>query len=117
MLWSPPSGRGPIAPGSRKEATIKAKMELRIAGDMYEPEGSALVEIAKRDDSFFFAWKAVDSAGRDIAENSRSIAFTGMDDPKKPHAYLEQYIGTHIQKTQLKRKNRMKVVKWTWLER
>jgi len=90
---------------------------LQIAGDLYEPEGSALVEITKGDEGFFFAWKAVDAAGRDIAKDSRSISFASMADPKKPHAYLEQYIGTHIQKTQLKRKNRIKVSKWTWLER
>ena len=103
-------------PQAGKELIIKAKLELQIAGDLYEPEGSALVEISTRDDSFFFSWKAVDSADCDIAEGSRSIAFASMADPKKPKAYLEQYIATHIQKTQLKRKNRMKVVKWTWLE-
>jgi hypothetical protein len=59
----------------------------------------------------------VDSADSDIAEDSRSISFTTMVDPHKPLDYLEQFISTHIQKTQLKGKNRMKVVKWTWLDR
>ncbi len=40
-----------------------------------------------------------------------------MDNPAKPHAYLEQYIATNIQKTVLKRKNRLKVAEWVWLER
>ena len=47
----------------------------------------------------------------------RSISFAGMADPKQAHANLEQYIGSHIQKTQLKRKNHMKVAKWAWLEK
>jgi hypothetical protein len=40
-----------------------------------------------------------------------------MDDPKKPHPYLERFIRTHIQKAQLKRKNKMKVLEWIWLEK
>jgi hypothetical protein len=40
-----------------------------------------------------------------------------MENPGKPHAYLEQYIRTHIQKTVLKRKNKLKVIEWSWLER
>jgi hypothetical protein len=100
-----------------KERTIKAKVELQVTGDRYEPTGTALVEISVREDSYFFSWKAEDAAETEIAEDSRSVTFTTLDNPRKPHDFLERYISTHIQKTQLKRKNRMKVVKWTWLER
>ncbi|MEI6875483.1 MAG: hypothetical protein WCL50_10190 [Spirochaetota bacterium] len=106
-LRDPPAG----------ERTIKARAELHISGDRYEPEGHALVEITERKDSFLFSWKAVDSADDDIAGDSRSLAFTSMDNPRKPHEYLEQFISTNIQKTQLKGKNRLKVVKWDWIER
>lgn len=100
-----------------KEPNIKARAELHITGDQYEQDGHALVEISKRDEGFHFSWKALDSAGTEVAEDSRSIMSASMDNPSKPHPYLEQFISTHIQKTQLKRKNRIKVVKWTWIER
>ncbi len=96
---------------------MKAKAILAITGDRYEPEGIALITIEKRTDSFFFSWKAQDSSDTEVAEDSKGIAFASMDKLDKPHPYLEQYIRTHIQKTQLKRKNRVKVVEWIWLER
>ena len=96
---------------------IKAKATLHIAGDLYGPTGSALVDIEKRAEGFFFHWKARDSEDAEIAEDSRIVLFTNIDNPTKPHPYLEQYIRTNIQKTQLKRKNRLKVVEWTWIER
>lgn len=96
---------------------MKAKAILAITGDRYEPEGLALITIEKRSDSYFFSWKAQDSAETEVAQDSKGIAFASMDKLDKPHPYLEQYIRTHIQKTQLKRKNRIKVVEWVWLER
>ena len=96
---------------------MKAKAILAITGDRYEPDGVALIDIEKRADSFLFSWKATDSAQTDVAKDSKAIAFASMEKLDKPHAYLEQYIRTHIQKTQLKRKNRVKVVEWTWIER
>ena len=90
---------------------------MHVSGDRYEPEGAASVDIEKRSDSFFFSWKAEDSAGDLIAEDSRGISFTSMDNPLKPHPYLERFIRTHIQKAQLKRKNKMKVTEWVWLEK
>lgn len=104
-------------PKPSKESAIKAKAILVITGDRYEPEGLALVSIEKRNDGYFFSWKAQDSAETEIAEGSKTVAFTTMDNPAKPHAYLEQYIATNIQKTVLKRKNRLKVAEWVWLER
>jgi hypothetical protein len=59
----------------------------------------------------------MDSAETPIAEDSKALFFTTMDNPQKPHPYLERFIRTHIQKTQLKRKNKMKVVEWIWLEK
>ncbi len=100
-----------------KEASIKAKAVLLVTGDRYEPDGIALVEIEKKGDGYYFSWKAVDSAETDIAEDHKLLAFSSMDNAQKPHAYLEQYITTNIQKTVLKRKNRMKVSEWTWIER
>jgi hypothetical protein len=90
---------------------------LSISGDRYAPSGSALVEIEKTAEGFRFRWKATDSDDTAIAEESKTILFTSIDDPSKPHPYLEQYIRTNIQKTQLKRKNRLKVVEWSWIER
>ena len=75
------------------------------------------VEVERGPEGFLFRWKAEDSEGTEIAEESRTVLFTNIDDPSKPHAYLEQYIRTNIQKTKLKRKNRLKVVAWAWLER
>jgi len=100
-----------------REEDIKAKAILAITGDRYEADGVALIDIEKRSDSFFFSWQAQDSAETEVAQDSKGIAFTSMDRLDKPHPYLEQYIRTHIQKTQLKRKNRIKVVEWVWLER
>lgn len=96
---------------------IKAKATLHIAGDLYGPTGIALVDIEEKNEGFFFHWMARDSEDAEIAEDSRIILFTNIDSPTKPHPYLEQYIRTNIQKTQLKRKNRLKVVEWTWIER
>ncbi len=90
---------------------------MHVSGDLYEPDGLALVDIERKGESFLFSWKAEDSAGTPIAEDSRSVASVSMDDPRKPHAFLERYIRTHIQKAQLKRKNKMKVVEWVWVER
>jgi hypothetical protein len=90
---------------------------LQVSGDRYEESGTALVEIAKEADCYRFSWEASDSAGTAIASDARAVFFAAMDDPRKPHAYLESYIRTHIQKTRLKRKNKLKVVEWTWLER
>jgi hypothetical protein len=88
-----------------------------VTGDRYGPTGVAIIDIEKRADGYFFSWKATDSEGTDISADSKTILFTGMDNPAKPHPYLEQYIRTNIQKTQLKRKNRLKVVEWSWIER
>jgi len=96
---------------------MKAKAKLSIQGDRYEPEGVASIDIEKRSDGYSFSWKAEDSGGTEIAEGSRSVMLASMDNPAKPYAYLEQYITTNIQKTVLKRKNKLKVVEWTWLER
>jgi hypothetical protein len=102
---------------TREESRIKAKARLHISGDRYAAEGSALVEIERRAEGYFFHWKAEDTEDTDIAEDSKTLLFTSIASPEKPHAYLEQYIRTHIQKTQLKRKNRLKVVDWSWIER
>jgi hypothetical protein len=75
-----------------------------------------MVDIVTEKDCYRFSWKAVDSAETEIATDSKTILFQTLDNPKKPLPYLEQYIRTHIQKTQLKRKNRLKVIEWTWLE-
>jgi hypothetical protein len=96
---------------------MKAKATLHITGDRYGPSGTALVDIEKKADGFFFLWKATDSEDTEIAEDSRIILFSGIDNPAKPHPYLEQYIRTNIQKTQLKRKNKLKVVELSWIER
>jgi hypothetical protein len=90
---------------------------LSITGDRYAHAGSALVEIEKTAEGFRFRWKATDSEGTEIAEESKTILFTTIDNPAKPHPYLEQYIRTNIQKTRLKRKNRLKVAEWSWSER
>jgi len=42
---------------------------------------------------------------------------SNMDDPAKPLPYLEQYIRTNIQMARLKRKNRLKVIEWNWIEK
>jgi hypothetical protein len=110
-------GAAGAARAKRKEPTIEAKAKLHISGDRYEPEGEAAVRIEKRADGYFFSWKARDSEGSDIAEESKLLLFSSMDDPAKPHAYLEQYIRTNIQKTVLKRKNKLKVVGWAWSEK
>jgi hypothetical protein len=90
---------------------------LKISGDRYAPAGEAIVYIERRAEGFFFSWKAADSEETEIAEDSKLLALASMDNPGKPHAYLEQYIRTHIQKTMLKRKNKLKVIGWSWLER
>lgn len=94
---------------------MKARATLALSGDLFEPEGSASIDIAKGLEGYAFAWKAVDSAGAEIAQGAKSLAFSSMADPSKPKPYLEQYVSTHIQKTVLKRKNRIKVTGWTWL--
>jgi hypothetical protein len=96
---------------------MKAKAMLRISGDRYAADGVALVEIERRSEGFFFSWKATDSEGREIAEGSKTLLFSGIAEPERPHAYLAQYIRTNIQKTQLKRKNALKVEEWEWVER
>lgn len=88
-----------------------------MTGDRYGPTGTAFVDVEKQAEGYRFSWKATDSEGTEIAEDSKLILFTAMDNSAKPHPYLEQYIRTHIQKTQLKRKNRLKVVEWSWIER
>jgi hypothetical protein len=90
---------------------------LHVTGDRYGPTGIALIDIEKRAEGYHFSWKAHDSEETEIAEESKTILFTTIDNPAKPHPYLEQYIRTNIQKTQLKRKNRLKVVEWSWVER
>ena len=99
------------------EARIKATATLHITGDRYGPTGKVQIDIEKKPDGFFFHWKAQDSEETEVAEDSRIILFTSIDNPAKPHPCIEQYIRTNIQKTQLKRKNRLKVVEWTWIER
>ena len=76
-----------------------------------------MVDIERRADGFYFLWKAQDSEDTEIAEESKTVLFTTIDNPAKPHAYLEQYIRTHIQKTVLKRKNKLKAMQWSWIER
>jgi hypothetical protein len=76
-----------------------------------------MVDIERRAEGFFFSWKAKDSEATEIAEDSKLLLLTSMNDPGRPHAYLEQYIRTNIQKTVLKRKNKLKVVEWSWIER
>ena len=100
-----------------KESNIKAKAILSISGDRYAAAGEAQVEIERRAEGYFFAWRAEDSEGSSIAESSKTLLYTSIENPAKPHPYLEQYIRTNIQKTQLKRKNRLKVVDWNWIER
>jgi hypothetical protein len=114
----PPRGilRPDLGPAG-KETRIKAKATLHITGDRYGPTGRALIDIEKRAEGFFFAWKAQDSEGTEIAESSKTILFSVLDNPAKPHPFLEQYIRTNIQMTQLKRKNKLKVVEWSWLEK
>lgn len=90
---------------------------MSISGDRYSPEGSASVEIERRSDGYSFAWKARDSDGTDIAEESKVIMASSMDNPAKPLPYLEQYIRTNIQMAKLKRKNRLKVIEWNWIEK
>lgn len=90
---------------------------MRISGDRYAADGIALVDIEKRADGFFFHWKAEDSEGTEISEDSKTILFTTIDNPAKPHPYLVQYIRTNIQKTKLKRKNKLKVLEWEWIEK
>jgi hypothetical protein len=90
---------------------------LKISGDRYAPVGEAMVDVERRAEGFYFSWKAKDSEGAEIADDSKLLALTAMDNPGKPHAYLEQYIRTNIQKTVLKRKNKLKVIEWSWLER
>ena len=90
---------------------------MHISGDRYATGGTALVEIERKAEGFFFAWKATDSEGTEVAEDSKTILFTTIDSPERPHAYLEQYIRTNIQKTRLKRKNRLKVTSWSWIEK
>jgi hypothetical protein len=76
-----------------------------------------MVDVEKKAEGFFFHWTAQDSEETEIAEDSKIILFTNIDNPTKPHPYLEQYIRTNIQKTRLKRKNRLKVVEWNWIEK
>jgi hypothetical protein len=100
-----------------KEPSIEARATLRITGGQYAQEGSALISIEARKEGFFFHWKAQDSEGTEIAEETRTILMTMIDDPSRPRPFLEQYIRTNIQMTKLKRKNRLKVVGWAWAEK
>ncbi len=90
---------------------------MHISGDRYATGGTALVEIERRAEGFYFHWEASDSEGTDVAADSKTILFTTIDTPSKPYPYLEQYIRTNIQKTRLKRKNRLKVTAWSWIEK
>lgn len=95
---------------------MKAKATLKVSGDRYAPEGEAEVTVERTAEGFRFTWKARDSNGEEIAEDSKLLLFSTMADPARPKPYLEQYIRTHIQKTVLKRKNKLKVLEWSWAE-
>ena len=83
---SAPSSRakGTRPPGGEKERKIKAKATLQISGDRYASEGSALVGIEKREEGFFFSWKAQDSAGTEIAQDSKLVLFRAVHQDQYP---------------------------------